>query len=142
MKSNLCLKSFATVPCQQLTPVQRKGRESKGQKMLNRLKRDTASKILIFSDTKDFHVDKHVNSRNNRVTSTNAKSVDPAKRYMACSKFPKKAMLFGFVGSDGRVFPPVWIKGTMDAPMYKRIWVHKVFPILDRTYGAGNYVLM
>ncbi len=49
-------------------------------------------------------------------------------------------MLFGFVGADGTVFPPKWVKTPMDVAQYKGILIRKVFPLLDATYGKGNYV--
>ncbi len=49
-------------------------------------------------------------------------------------------MMFGYIGSDGTAFPPIWIKGNLDSTMYKRILSHTVFPMLDRTYGVGKYI--
>ncbi len=66
--------------------------------------------------------------------------MEPSKRFVGKSKFPAKAMLFGFIGSDRTVFPPVWVKGTMNQQQYKSILVRKVFPVLDATYGPGNYI--
>ena len=140
VKQDLGLKTLSTVPCQQLTFKQREGREAKGKVMLNRLKRDDINKIRVFSDEKDFHVDKYVNRRNKRILAKSSKAVSPSKRYVGRSKFPKKAMMFGYVGSDGTAFPPVWVKGTMDAAQYKSILSRKVFPTLDKTYGVGNYI--
>ncbi len=128
------------MPCQQLTPRQREGRESKGQTILNQLKRDAIRKVRVFSDEKDFHVDKFVNRRNHHIIAKSAKAMDPKKRFMGKSKFPKKAMMFGYVGSDGTAFPPVWAKGNADARQYKSILIRHVFPNLDRTYGVGNYI--
>ncbi len=142
VKKDLGLKSLAVVRAQQLTPAQRDGRRTKGRIILNKLKSDAAGKIIVYSDEKDFHVDKYVNRRNSRTIARSAKDVEPSNRFVGRSKFPAKAMLFGFVGSDGTAFPPVWVKGNMDAAQYKRILAHNVFPILDRTYGVGNYIWM
>ena len=140
VKKDLALKSLAVVRCQQLTPAQRDGRRSMGTTILAKLKNEAAGKILVFSDEKDFHVDKHINRRNERTIATSAKAVDPSNRFVGRSKFPQKAMLFAFVGSDGTAFPPVWIDGTLDAAKYKSILIRKVFPLLDATYGRGNYI--
>ncbi len=61
-------------------------------------------------------------------------------RFQGRPKFPKKAMFFGFIGSDGKAFPGIWVEGTMDAAQYKSILIRKVFLILDATYGKGNYI--
>ncbi len=140
VKKDLRLKSLAVVKAQQLTPAQREGRRVKGAVILSRLKNEVKGKILVFSDEKDFHIDKHVNRRNQRVIAESASAIARSDRFVGRSKFPAKAMLFGFVGSDGTAFPPVWIKGTMDAVQYKNILIRKVFPVLDATYGVGNYI--
>ena len=140
VKKDLGLRTLTTVPCQQLTPRQREGRESKGQTILNQLKRDAVGKVRIFSDEKDFHVDKFMNRRNHHIIAKSAKVMDPKKRFVGKSKFPKKAMMFGYVGSDGTAFPPVWVKGNVDARQYKFILIRHVFPNLDQTYGMGNYI--
>ena len=140
MKKDLGLRMLATVPCQQLTPRQSEGRESKGQTILNQLKRDAVRKVRVFSDEKDFHVDKFMNRRNHHIIAKSAKVMDPKKRFVGKSKFPKKAMMFGYVGSDGTAFPPVWAKGNADARQYKSILIRHVFPNLDRTYSMGNYI--
>ncbi|QQP55556.1 Putative transposable element [Caligus rogercresseyi] len=49
-------------------------------------------------------------------------------------------MMLGVVGSDGKTIPPIWIKGNLNASMYKHILAHQVFPALDATYGQGNWV--
>ncbi len=110
--------------------------------MINKLKGEVSGKILVFSDEKDFHLNKHLNRRNDRTLAASAKDVDKANRFQGRPKFPKKAMFFGFIGSDGKAFPGIWIDGTMNAAKYKSILVRKVFPILDATYGMGNYIWM
>ncbi len=107
--------------------------------MLNELKKEVAGKVLIFSD-EDFHLNKHLNRRNNHTIAANGKTVDPANRFQGQPKFPQKAMFFGFVGSEGKAFPGVWIKGTMNGCMYKSILIHNVFLVLDATYSQGNYI--
>ncbi len=48
--------------------------------------------------------------------------------------------MLGVVGSDGKVFPPYWMKGTMDAKQYKQLLSHKVFPALNSTYGVEKWI--
>ncbi len=140
VKVDLGMRSLALTPCQALTPTQKEKRVAMGTIMLNKLKGDAAGKTLIFSDEKDFHMDKHANRRNTRVIAKSNKDLTPDQKYLGHSKFPRKAMLFGFVGSDGKIFPPVWVRTPMDSVQYKAILVRKVFPILDATYGKGNYI--
>ncbi len=140
VKEDLGLKSLAKPKIQQLTPAQKAKRLKMCTSMLNKLKRLAAGKVLIFSDEKDFHLTKYHNRRNDRTIAANSKAVDPSNRFVGRPKFPQKAMFFGFVGSDGKAFPGVWIKGNLDAAGYKSILIRKVIPILDATYGAGNYI--
>ncbi len=67
VKDDLGLKSLATLKTQQLTPRQRQGRTEKGRVILSLLKGSAAGKVLVFSDEKDFHIDKYHNRRNSRV---------------------------------------------------------------------------
>ena len=142
VKEDLGLKSLAKVKVQQLTPAQREKRLEMCRLMLSKLKREAAGKILIFSDEKDFHLTKHHNRRNDRTLATNAKAVDPTHRFQGHAKFPQKAMFFGFIGSDGKAFPGIWINGTLDSTKYKSILARHVIPVLNSTYGAGNYIWM
>ena len=138
VKKDLGLKSLAKPKIQQLTPTQREKRLIMCRLMLNRMKGMT--KPLIFSDEKDFLLTKHHNRRNERTIASSSKDVDPSNRFVGRPKFPQKAMFFGFVGSDGKSFPGVWIKGTLNADRYKQILIHNGIPILDNTYGKDNYV--
>ncbi len=140
VNNDLGLKSLAMVQVQQLTPLHRQRRLEMCTAMINKLKGKLASKILVFSDKKDFHLSKHLNRRNNRTLVASTKAVDLVNRFQGRPKFPKKAMFFGFIGTDGKAFPGIWVKGTMDAAQYKSILIRKVFPILDATYGKGNYI--
>ncbi len=140
VKEDLGMKSLAKPKIQQLTPVQRQKRLDMCKFMLNRPQREDTGKILVFSDKKDFHLIKHHNRRNDRIIASSAKAVDSANRFMGRPKLPQKAMLFGFVGSDRKAFPGVWVKSILDAAGYKSILIRKVFPILDATYSKGNYI--
>ncbi len=140
VKEDLGLKSLAVVQVQQLTPVQRQKRLEMSKIMLNRMKRDDVNKILVFSDEKDFHLNKHLNRRNHRTLAISSKAVNPINRFQGRPKFPKKAMFFGYVGSDGKAFPGLWIQGTMDAAKYKKILIRHVLPMLESTYGKNNFV--
>ena len=44
------------------------------------------------------------------------------------------------MGSKGKVFPPVWVRTPMHLTKYKQILINKVLPILDTTYGKGNFI--
>ncbi len=142
VKENLRLKSLAVVRMQQLTPQQRRKGLSMCKRMLNMVKGPAAGKICVFSDEKDFHLSKHVNRRNDRVIGACAKAVTPKNTFAGRPKFPKKAMFFGFIGTNGKAFPGVWIQGSMDGAMNKQILARRVFPILDRIYSVGNYIWM
>ncbi len=140
VKEDLGLKSLVKRRIQQLTDLQRQKRVDRGKAILNFLRRPAVGKVLVFSDEKDFHIDKYSNRRNSRYISESPSTASPSIKYVGSSKFPAKAMMLGYVGSDGTAFPPIWIKGTMDGVMYKKLLVHKILPLLGSTYGKGNYV--
>ncbi len=124
VKVDLSLKSLAVVQVQQLTPLQKSKRLEMCRDMLNKLKGEAAGKTLIFSDEKDFHLNKHLNRRNNTIAAS-AKTTEPSNRFQGHPKFPQKAMFWGWIGSDGKVFPGVWIKGTMDGPIHVQVHLNQ-----------------
>ena len=142
VRMDLGLKSLVVLQVQQLMPFHQEKCLKMAWVMLNKLKKEVAGKVLIFSNENDFHLNKHLNRRNNHTIAANGKTVDPANRFQGQPKFPQKAMFLGFVGNDGKAFPGMWIKGTMNGHMYKSIPIHNVFPVLDTTYSKGNYIWM
>ena len=140
VKEDLGLKSLAKVKCQQLTAPQRLKRETMCKKMLNMMKREVKGKVLVFLDEKDFHLTKHHNCCNDHTLAPNTKSVSPANRFIGRAKFPKKAMFFGYVGSDGKAFLGIWLKGTLNGVKYKSILTKHVIPTLNSTYSTRNYI--
>eukprot|EP00095_Tigriopus_kingsejongensis_P000551 maker-scaffold212_size255419-snap-gene-1.33 protein:Tk00551 transcript:maker-scaffold212_size255419-snap-gene-1.33-mRNA-1 annotation:"transposase" len=48
--------------------------------------------------------------------------------------------MLGYVGADGKAFPPIWFEGSVINPTYKKVLIHKVFPTLDATYGPNGYI--
>ena len=140
VKEDLGLKSLVPRRVQNLTETHIKGRVERGNKILNYLKNNRDHRVLIFSDEKDFHLEKYMNRRNSRYIAKSPDTVPPSVKYVGRAKFPKKAMMLGVVGADGKAFPPVWINGTLDGPMYKQILAYKILPMLDKTYGKGKYI--
>eukprot|EP00095_Tigriopus_kingsejongensis_P011540 snap_masked-scaffold33_size549341-processed-gene-2.6 protein:Tk11540 transcript:snap_masked-scaffold33_size549341-processed-gene-2.6-mRNA-1 annotation:"Importin-11" len=118
-----------------LTTAQRQKRLDRCKKIITFLKKKPADQVLIFSDEKIFTVDAVSNSRTTRYIAKRPEDVHPSVRYQGRSKHPAGAMMLGVVGSDGKAFPPIWVKGTMDSTQYKRILAYKVFPTLNQTYG-------
>ena len=112
VKVDLGLKSLAVLQVQQLIPSKIEKRLVMSTFMLNWLKGDHGWKKLVFSDEKDFHLNKHLNRHNNRTMAPSSKDVEPSNRYQGRPKFDKKAMFFGYVGSDSTAFPGLWIEGT------------------------------
>ena len=139
VKSDLGLQTLVKRRVQLLTASQRQKRLERARVILNKLK-SGKDKVLIFSDEKDYHVDKHHNRRNSRYISESPKVADPTVKYVGRQKHPAKAMMLGYVDSDSKAFPPIWVKGTVRKENYKRMLSQTVIPTLDRTYGKGNYV--
>ncbi len=95
VRMDMGLKSLVVLQVQQLTSLHQEKFLKMAQVMLNKLKNEVAGKVLIFSDEKDFHLNKHLNRRNNCTIATNAKAADLANRFQGQPKFPQKAMYFG-----------------------------------------------
>ena len=83
----------------------------------------------------------HHNRQNTRYLAKSKSDVDPSVRFVAKSKFPAKAMSFELVGTNGFVFKPIWIEGTLKSKRYTEILDKEVLPALDKHYGVGNYTL-
>ncbi len=77
--------------------------------MITKMKWGFQGKVLVFCDEKDFHVDKHINRCNSRYVATFPATTEPSVKFIGCSKHPAKVMILGYVRSEGRAFPPVWL---------------------------------
>jgi hypothetical protein len=108
--------------------------------MLNWMK-SNSGKTIVFSDEKNWTVDKHVNRRNSRYLAKRKDDVDPSVRFVAKSKFPAKAMSFGLAGMNGFVHKPIWIDGTLNSSRYIEMLDKEVIQALNEHYGVGNWVL-
>ncbi len=76
------------------------------------------NKVLVFSDEKIFTANAVSNSRSMRYIAKSPEDAAPSVKYVGKTKHPTAAMMLGVVESDGKMFPPYWIKGTMDAKQY------------------------
>ncbi len=139
VREDLGMKSCALAKVQLLMANQRQKRLECCKKILNFLKRGD-DKVLVFSDEKIFTIDAVGNSRTKWYIAKKPEDVPAEIHYHGHSKHPAASMMLGIVSGNRKAFPPVWINGTLDANKYKRILVHKVFPMLDTTYGARNWV--
>lgn len=139
VRFDLGMKSRAVTKVQGLTTTQREKRLKRCKALLNKMKKGENG-VLVFSDEKIFTVDAVSNSRSLRYIAKSPSDVDPSIKFTGRTKHPAWAMMLGIVGSDGKAFPPVWIQETLSTPQYKSILSRKVFPILNATYGVGNWV--
>ncbi len=96
--------------------------------------------VIVFSDEKTFSMDKHINHCNDRYISISVKDADPEVRFVPRSKHLQSTMMLGFVGSDGKTFPPILFDGFVNATTYKNAPVHHVFPILEAIYKPDGYI--
>eukprot|EP00095_Tigriopus_kingsejongensis_P008388 snap_masked-scaffold9_size846264-processed-gene-2.1 protein:Tk08388 transcript:snap_masked-scaffold9_size846264-processed-gene-2.1-mRNA-1 annotation:"Calmodulin" len=96
------------------------------KKIITFLKKKPADQVLIFSDEKIFTVDAVSNSRTTSYIAKRPEDVHPCVRYQGRSKHPAGAMMLGVVGSYGKAFPPIWVKGNKDSTQYKRILAYKI----------------
>ena len=139
VRSDLGMRNRAVVPCQMLTTAQREKRLERCQRILNFLK-SNGGKVIVFSDEKNFLVDKYLNRRKSRYIAKRPEDVHESVRFIPRSKHPAKVMMLGVVCSDGYLLPPIWINGNLDSKMYKYILIHKIIPVLNSRYGEGNFV--
>jgi len=123
-----------------LTQLQREKRVKRCHKIKNFLRHYLKGRVLVFSDERDFHVDKYLNRRNDRYIASSVKDAKSEGMFVSKSKYPDKAMMLGYVGSDGTAFPPTCVNGTINASKYKNVLVKKVIPSLDNVYECGGYV--
>eukprot|EP00096_Caligus_rogercresseyi_P001597 TRINITY_DN1266_c0_g1_i1.p1 TRINITY_DN1266_c0_g1~~TRINITY_DN1266_c0_g1_i1.p1 ORF type:complete len:251 (+),score=39.61 TRINITY_DN1266_c0_g1_i1:1074-1826(+) len=140
LKEDSGLKSLAKTRVQMLTSLQHEKRVDRCRKIKNFIKNDLKGRIIVFSDEKTFSVDKDTSRRNDRYIRTSTKSSDPEIRFVPRSKHPQKAMMLGFMGSDGKAFPPIWFDGSVNATTYQKALVKHVFPVLEATYGHNGYI--
>lgn len=92
----------------------------------------------MFSNEKDFHVDKYLNRCNDKYIANSVKDARPEDRFVSKSEHPSKAMMIGYVGNDETAFSPIWVDGALDSTKYKSMLVTKVIPTLEATYGHGG----
>eukprot|EP00095_Tigriopus_kingsejongensis_P000684 snap_masked-scaffold340_size202118-processed-gene-1.17 protein:Tk00684 transcript:snap_masked-scaffold340_size202118-processed-gene-1.17-mRNA-1 annotation:"hypothetical protein AND_000720" len=120
--------------------AQRLKRLERCQKIRNMLKKNNDGRVVKFSDEKHFLVDKYLKRRNDRYIAASVKDAAPETRFVSRSKHPASSMMLGYVGADGKAFPPIWFEGSVNNPTYKKDLIHKVFPTLDATYGPNGYI--
>lgn len=126
-----------------LTADVKEKRLERATKLLNRLKKEDAKRVRIFSDEKIFTTNAAVNRRNSRyLTDLPVGDVDPEIRVNAFAKNPGKVMMLGVVGSDGQKCPAVFVAAgeRLDAAAYQDLLRRHVVPWLKRAYPDGNYV--
>ncbi len=140
VKEDLGYKSLSKTPVQALMVRNHETRVERGRKIIQFLRTELNGHVLVFSDKKDFYMDKKINRHYNQYMATSTKAVDPKLRFMGQSKHPQKASMLGIIMSDGKMLPLIWYEGTMDMTKYKNILARKVFLVLDATYGCGGYV--
>ncbi|XP_071744200.1 uncharacterized protein [Lepeophtheirus salmonis] len=136
VNDDLGLKSRVVTKVQGLTALHRLKRLEQSKILLNILKKPNR-KVLIFSEEKNYTVDPVSNSRSLLYIAKIPKDAPPEVKFTGRSKHPANAMMFVVIGSDGKAFPLVWIKGTVKANEYKIILAMKVFPALNVTYSIG-----
>ncbi len=108
-----------------------------GQQLINWLKKKPSSVVLVFSDKKNWTVDRSRNARNDWYLAYCIQEVPPVNQI----KHPASAMMLGVICSDGKRMSPFWFpKGLrMGAKEYLEVMKNTVKPWLDTTYPDSNY---
>ena len=95
MRSDLGLKTLVKRKAPLLTTAQQQQRLVRAKLILSKLKGDRQDEVLIFSDEKDYHVDKYVIRRNSRYLAESPETAGSTVKYVGCQKFHGKAMTRG-----------------------------------------------
>ena len=103
------------------------------------------SRILFFSDEKNFTVSEAYNRRNARYVSFDGDTPAYNVRYATSTKHPASLMFLGVVASTGEVSPPIWFKKKerLTAAKYIEILDKKLLPWMvkvaeDHPVGPGG----
>ncbi len=102
--------------------------------------KSNTQKVIVFTDEKNWPVDKHHKCRNTRYIGKSKENVDPSVKYCPRFKFPAKAMSFGLVTSDSFTITLLCIDGTLNSSKHVLLLEKNVIPALDSNNGRGNYV--
>ncbi len=117
----LDLKSLLVTKVQVLSLRQKTNERS--QALINSTKHQHKERINIFSNEKDFHVDKCVNCYNSSYVATSPEDVDPYARYADPLKYPAKARTLGYVETDSTAFLRIWVNGNLSSAQFKQILI-------------------
>lgn len=128
-------KSKAIKQVQLVTPEQAAKRLERAKVILNQLKRNRPG-IILFSDEKNFHVDRVLNRRNDRYIELPDNPVSASSKFGARTKHPATVMVLGVLGSDGKVCPPIFVPEGLKvtAEVYQRLLKEKVLPWIEENY--------
>ena len=89
-----------------------KARLKRCRSLVNHLKHAHSSRIIFFSDEKNFCVDPVRNNRNDRYIRLEDSEVDEdvptAATFIRKTKLPTSLMFLGAVASTGEALPPIW----------------------------------
>ncbi len=130
-------KSLTIISQPMLTMAQKEHQLERAKALLNKLKGKKGT--IIFSDEKQFKVNKFNNRRNRRYLDFRDTPEDI--RYCPKIKNPQSVMVLGAVGSDSKVCPPIFIpKGvTVMMDVYLGLLKDKVIPWIQDNYKPGEF---
>ena len=133
----LSLHSYVRRHRQLLSVTAKTSRVKRGKKLISWLKKKAPTKVLVFSDKKNWTVDQSRNARNDRYLAYAVDEVPPINQ----TKHPQSAMMLGVVASNGKKMPPFWFPRGLKvgAKEYLEVMATVVKPWLDATYPDGNY---
>ncbi|XP_040563657.1 uncharacterized protein [Lepeophtheirus salmonis] len=114
-----------------LSQLQRDKRLKRCKVMLNDIKHAPASRIIIFSDEKNFTVDPVFNRSSDRVVAFNVnRDMVKELRTIPTVKHPASVMMFGAIASNGAKMDLIWFKTgfRLKSEAYLEILKDKVLP--------------
>jgi len=131
-------KSLAISKRPLLTDAMKEKHLERAKVLLNKLKKGKEG-VIIFSDEKNFCLDKFSNRRNSRYLDFG--NTPDSVKYCPKTKKPQSVMVLGVVGSDGKVCPPIFIPEGLrvNTEVYLRLLIDHVIPWIKANYQEGEY---
>ncbi|QQP39333.1 Transposable element tcb2 transposase, partial [Caligus rogercresseyi] len=140
INSNLGMKSNVHRTRNLLTDKAKAISVERCPKLLNHLKHQGASKVVVFVEEKKFVVDAEINRQNSRVIAFEPFAVPPVLK----TKNPASVMVFVAVASNGSIMPPQFVETDLkiNTVEYVHILEEVLFPWMDEKFCLDNVVLI
>ncbi len=99
--------------------------------------------MSIFSDEKNFVVDRVINRQNSRYIAHNIEDTANFIKFANKTKKPASVMVLGILGSDGSICSPIFIPEGLkvNTKVYLNLLEEEVLPLIEEKYGSLDNVV-